>query len=75
MRYSKNKDINRLVRRLIIEGWFYERRKKHGVVLTPCKSKSVLVNGSPSCCRAFVKFKQDIKKSNSLIDRPMKNLL
>ncbi len=35
MRYSNDKDVQKLVKRLLSEGWIYLRRRKHGQLRSP----------------------------------------
>jgi hypothetical protein len=62
MKYSSRKDIDATIRRLIREGWRYERGKKHGKLFQPMGNAQVTVPGSPSDWRAIMNFRRDIRK-------------
>ncbi|MBA6339603.1 hypothetical protein H4J59_01060 [Colwellia sp. MB02u-10] len=59
-KFSSDKDINKLVKKLCKLGWEYKNRKKHGALLTP-KGKKITVPSSPSDRRAFKNFSSDIR--------------
>jgi hypothetical protein len=63
MKYSAGKEINALVRRLIREGWSFRHGGKHGRLRTP-EGKAILsVPNTPSDRRAFVNFRQDVRRA------------
>ncbi len=62
MIYSTDKDINCLVRQLVREGWGYQRRRKHGRLISPDGKHALTIAGSPSDCRSFENFRQDVRK-------------
>jgi len=59
-RYSKDKDINNLVRLLVSSGWNYKNRKKHGVILAPT-GKKITVPSTLSDYRAYKNFSHDVR--------------
>ncbi len=59
-KYSADKELNKLIRSLVTQGWVYVRKRKHGRLTSPDKDYTTTVPGSPSDHRAFVNFKQDI---------------
>lgn len=61
MRYSNNKDIDRVVRSLLRQGWEYCRRHKHGKLLGP-SGEHITVPGTPSDGRAVSNFRADIRR-------------
>jgi len=61
-KYSSDKDLAKLVRKLIGQGWTYERRRKHGCLLHPGGRIKVTVPGSTSDRKALQNFKGDIKR-------------
>jgi predicted RNA binding protein YcfA (HicA-like mRNA interferase family) len=59
--YSKDKDINNLVRRLVQHGWSVRRGKKHALLRSPA-GKRTTIPSTPSDRRAWNNFSSDIKK-------------
>ncbi|KJZ10843.1 hypothetical protein TW85_19175 [Marinomonas sp. S3726] len=60
-KYSSNKDIHKLVCRLIRDKWRFKHLKKHGSVCSP-KGKQLTVPSSPSDRRAYMNFYKDIQR-------------
>lgn len=60
MRYSRCKDVDRLVHSYTRVGWTYRRGKKHGRLYPPGCSAFVSVPGTPSDWRAFVNFQREL---------------
>jgi len=61
-RFSKNKDINKFIKKLISGGkWSCLRGKKHPYLYSP-KGKRITVPSTPSDHRAYQNFKRDIMK-------------
>jgi hypothetical protein len=61
MKYSDNKDINNVVRRLIHQGWMFFWGGKHGRLVSPSGNK-LTVPSSPSDHRSLLNFIRDIRK-------------
>ena len=61
MRYSTDKDVNYFVMQLIRQGWCYQRRRKHGRLISPDGKHALTIACSPSDCRAFPNFRQDVR--------------
>ena len=62
MKYSNDKDIARLVRRLVREsaGWYFLKGKRHGKLVAP-NGKKIPVPCTPSDRRAFDNFKWSVR--------------
>lgn len=60
-RYSSNKDIHRLVRRLIKEGCSYISGAKHRRLVSPNGNK-LTIPGTPSDYRAYQNFNRDARR-------------
>ena len=60
--YSSDKDINKLVRDKIRQGWFWEKGRKHGKLLPPTGTTYVTVPGSPSDHRASRNFAKEVQR-------------
>jgi hypothetical protein len=58
--FSKDKDINKLVRSLIHVGWRYQFCKKHRAIVSPM-GKKLFIPGTPSDRRAFYNFRRDVQ--------------
>lgn len=50
--YSSDKDVNKIVKELLAEGWTFRKGNGHGKLKTPCGRRVVSVSGSPSSHRA-----------------------
>lgn len=61
MKYSADKEIEVLVRRLVREGWQYERRRKHGCLMPPNGRSALTVPCTPGDRRAFLNFRRDVR--------------
>ncbi len=59
MRYSTDKDINRLVSKMIRSGWTFDRGR-HGKLRPPIGSEFITVPKPPSDRRSFQNLKRDI---------------
>jgi len=66
MRYSSGKEIHILVRQLIVEGWSFGRGGKHGWLRSPAGQATLTVPNSPSDRRAFLNFRQDVRRLKRL---------
>lgn len=62
MKYSSNKDINQVVRKLIRVGWHFQHRGKHNEICSPDGEQRIIFSVSPSDRRSYFKFKRDLKK-------------
>jgi hypothetical protein len=60
--YSSNKDINKLVRQKIQQGWFWEKNGKHGKLHVPDGPAYISVPCSPSDHRASRNFAKDLAR-------------
>lgn len=61
-RYSICKEIQKLVRRLLHEGWTYEQGRRHGRIQLKHSSGFVAVPGTPSDRRSFVNFAKAVHR-------------
>jgi len=61
MKYCNSKDINILVRQLVLNGWAFRRGGKHGRLTAPTGQLTLTVPSSPSDRRALLNFRQDIR--------------
>ena len=62
MKYSSQKDINKVIRALVREGWSFRRGSKHGPLRTPSGSDTVTVSVTPSGRNAFKIFYGNVKR-------------
>ena len=62
MKYSGNRDIHNLVKKLLQNGWIYKRGRKHGRVILPGHGLFVTIPGSPSDCRSYENFRAEVRK-------------
>lgn len=61
-KYSKDTDINNLVKRLLKQGWkIRAKSRKHTVLIAP-NSRRIAVPSTPSDYRAFYNFEASINK-------------
>ncbi len=61
-RYSSCKDINKLVSRLMLNGWSYQTGGHHGKLYPPTKHVFISVPSTPSDRRGFSNFKQRVRR-------------
>lgn len=62
MKYSSSKEIDALVRALIRDGWCFRRGAKHGRLYSPQGWPMLTVPGTPGDRRAFLNFRQDVRR-------------
>lgn len=62
MKYYTDKDMDHFIRKLLREGWSYERGRKHGRLVAPDGKSFVTIAGSPSDYRSFENFRRDVRK-------------
>ena len=51
MRFTTDKDLNQLIRCLLKEGWKFERKKKHAMLVAPNGLGKVCIALTPSGSR------------------------
>ena len=61
-KYSRDKNIDKIVRELLVEGWSSTRKKGHWQLKPPMSDKIQTVPLTPSDGRAYLNFKSDIKR-------------
>ena len=64
-KYSTDKNINSLVHQLLKQNQWQIRRGRHPVLIAPT-GKRLAVPGTPSDRRAFINFKQDVRRLQGL---------
>jgi hypothetical protein len=62
MKYSKCKEIDSLVSRLVRRGWSFQWGGKHGKVGHPTHGGKIIVPKTPSDYRAYLNFRSDVKR-------------
>lgn len=62
-RYSTSKEINTLVRQLVRDGWLFQWGGQHGKLYTPNHAACLSVPSTPSDRRAFLNFRQDVRRT------------
>lgn len=62
MKYSSDKDVNQLVHNLVLDGWHFERGKKHGKLITPERKRFVVIPTSPSRKRAAKELRAVVRR-------------
>ncbi len=65
-RYSASKDINVFVHQLIHQGWHFQRGRVHGKLYHPDGTKWLTVPTTPSDHRAFLNFRQIVRRGSYL---------
>lgn len=70
MMYSKNKEINDLVQKLVALGWQFRRPGKHGRLSHPSGRATLTVPISPSDRRSHLNFRCDLRKALQRIFGP-----
>lgn len=67
-RYSASKEIDMLVRQLVRDGWWFQRGRRHGKLHAPDGMVCLSVPSTPSDRRAFLNFRQDVRRLRPLLD-------
>jgi hypothetical protein len=62
-RYSSSKEVNKLVRQLIRDGWLFKRGGQYGKLYAPNCATYLSVPSTPSDWRAFLNFRQDVRRT------------
>lgn len=62
MRYSKSKEIDKLVKDLVRRGWLFHWGEKHGRIGPPGYGGKFTVPKTPSDRNAHHQFRRDIRK-------------
>ena len=70
MRYTSNKDINKLIKRLIRNNWEFKHRSKHGRIISPDGALRITVSKSPSDHRSLQNFQREVRKFKSTLRNP-----
>lgn len=65
-RYSASKEINTLVRELVRDGWQFQRGGQHGKLYALDRAAFLCVPSTPSDRRAFLNFRQDVRRVQPL---------
>ncbi|SEQ26837.1 hypothetical protein SAMN03080615_00977 [Amphritea atlantica] len=61
MYYSSNKDVSKLVKSLVGNGWSYSRRKKHGMLRSP-SGEVITLSLTPSSDESYQNLKKVVKR-------------
>lgn len=62
--YCSNKDVNKLIKGLIKQGWVFTRGKKHGKLTSDMAAEPIIISSSPSDKRYLAIVKQLIKRKS-----------
>lgn len=62
MKYSRNKDVDKLVKQLVHLGWEYERGSKHAVLRDPLGTTRLTVSVTPSDWRCIHHLRQEVRR-------------
>lgn len=65
MKYCTNKEINKLIRRMVRQGWSFRRGSKHGRITHPRGRPTLTVASSPSDRRSYFNFRCDVRRAIS----------
>lgn len=63
MKYSSDKDIHRLIRNLVSQGWQFKRRSKHGRLISP-SGAAITVSTSPGDTKTLQILRSRIRRAN-----------
>lgn len=61
-KYSTDKNIDSLVKELLVDGWTPTRKKRHWQIISPTNGRVQTIPVTPSDNRAFMNFRSDIKR-------------
>ena len=67
MKYCGAKEINTLIRQLVLNGWVFRRGGKHGRLTAPAGKPTLTVPNSPSDRRALLNFRKDIQHAENRV--------
>lgn len=62
MKFSRDKDVNRMVSQLVREGWRYRRGGKHGKLFSPGAIGFLTIPATPSDHRTLHNLRRDVRK-------------
>lgn len=62
MSADARKQMKKMVKELVQEGWFFEQGKKHGRIYTPDRSYFLVISMTPSDTYAAAQFSRDVKR-------------
>lgn len=62
MKYSASKEISVLVRQLVRDGWSFRNGRHHGRLYAPAGVAILSVPCTPGDRRAFINFRQDVRR-------------
>lgn len=62
-RFSSSKEINVLVCQLVRDGWRFQQGGHHGKLYAPDRTVRLSVPSTPSDRRAFLNFRQDVRRA------------
>lgn len=63
MKYSNNKTIHQIVKKLLKMGWVVKAKNAHVKLFHPERKVTLMVPGSPSDGRAVLNFIADVKRA------------
>lgn len=66
--FSKNKEINTMIKGMVNDGWRYRIGGRHNKIVSP-SGMCVIVPITPSDYRAFYNFRSHIRRINNLSRR------
>lgn len=61
-KFSSDKHIHQHIKKLIKEGWTFNRRSKHSELRSKDGKQKIFLSVTPSDKRAYMKFKSNLKK-------------
>lgn len=64
-KYCADKDFDLVIRRLLQQGWGYQRGGKHGKLTHPSLRRPITVSISPSGRRSLQRFKQTVLSTHN----------
>lgn len=62
MKYCANKDIDRMIRQLLRQGWSYRNGSKHSRLTHPAGCPTLTVSRTPSDWRSVQNFVRDLRR-------------
>lgn len=63
MRYSSDRNIHDMIRRLVAAGWAYRRGSKHGRLFPPGAVRPITIPGSPGDRRSYLNLRADVRRA------------
>lgn len=66
-KYCTNKDVQKLVRQMVVGGWCFVNKRKHGVLIDPLGRK-LIIPSSPSDYRSYYNLRSMVRSYHRQVE-------